>query len=55
MSPLADRKMTGTVTPRARSSRQAVKPSIFGIITSMMTRSGATLPTSASASAPFSA
>ena len=55
MSPFADRKITGASKPRERISRQVVKPSILGIITSMMTRSGFSRSIAAKASKPFSA
>ena len=47
--------MTGQVMPRSRMRRQVVKPSIRGIITSMMTRSGASRSAATRPSAPSSA
>ncbi len=35
----AERKITGTVTPRVRNSRHVANPSIRGIMTSRITRS----------------
>src|SRR2546426_8444152 len=45
--------ITGTSTPRRRSSRQTSQPLIRGIMTSSSTRSGASLRASARASSPL--